>query len=99
MPVTNKDIAAAFRAAKPQLNRGIRGKRPEFICCALDNSKHQAARDAKNIIHKRLGDCFTVEVWLFDKGYRNNTNMSRKVQAWRHAWLDSLIVEFENKLD
>lgn len=79
-----------------------------FICWALRSALD--SRDitqaqfsfAKHLIHKRLNGRIMFEDWLrscdgFDAKLLDNDekhNDSRKLQATRHAWLNSLIREF-----
>ena len=106
--VTNKDIAAKFRAAKKTLpyHDNDRDKSP-FICDNLLDSGGPAAREAKDIISERLGGCWSIEDWLVDNGYiperlahqKYSKDTQDLIQAYRHRWLDALIAEFENKPD
>ena len=68
--------------------------------------------NAVGIIANRLGNCRTLEQWLMsyhniqmagwcDAGVQEkmHTEYRDKMQATRHAWLDSLITEFQSKGD
>lgn len=112
MPYTNKQIAKVFRAAKKTLPRTAEDNDfyhiSPYICDNIDMTNYDCSlKDAAaNIIQERVG-CFGVEIWLSDRGYipdrRFNSNyspeMQVQLQAYRHRWLDSLIKEFENKLN
>jgi len=77
-----------------------------YIC---DNITHsnipEAAKDlAVELIAKRIQGAFSVERWLKDQSnsLRDEIqhdvlcNKGRKLQAYRKAWLQSLIKEFSN---
>lgn len=81
-----------------------------FICWALEAAfdkgeiTHAQCSFAKSLIHRRLNGCILFEDWLrtcvgFDVkllDHDERHNDSRKLQATRHAWLNSLIREFDN---
>ena len=105
--VSNKQIAEAFRNAVPWLRNGVgglyRGGKHEFMCYAIsagnggarDSAKVDAAGEAaQKVISKRLGDCATLNCWLFCRGI---DWWLGDIQAYRHAWLQQLIEEFDNK--
>jgi hypothetical protein len=93
-----KNIAAAIRAGLPHLSNGrgawARGK-SEFICYALERGFgmwSSSVKSAQKIIHKRIYPHPTVENWLRAQGAKGITR--RKLQAYRKAWMKSLIEEF-----
>lgn len=99
MKITNKQIADVFRAAKNLLHHTLTtydDKGSSFICVAIKHTELEGASCAREIVEERL-NCYTIEQWLHENGHREDNCMSDEVQAYRHAWLDSLIKEFENK--
>ncbi len=91
-------IAEAFKACKPLLWNGeadldkIEGG-CRYICNALSESGAGYAYLAREIVMERLGGSNTVDAWLANrKIYRGNDD--RKIQAFRHRWVDELIKEF-----
>jgi len=65
---------------------------------------HDHAYHLKSLIRSRLGHCVYYTHWLMDvKGININTPEGYtdhvRVQLSRHAWIDSLIAEFEAKGD
>ena len=84
--------------------RQIIGEGP--ICFALGAACHHRKISLKDydrvrrIIHDRLGGCTTLGVWLLEHyglQERNAGGSDRyydKLQATRHAWVDSMIAEF-----
>jgi len=94
-----------FRLAKQLLQRGPHDNngRVRYICWAIDDAVFRrseayemAAVEAKGIIHERLGgDYQSFEDWLKFKHGINPWIDRKKLQATRHAWLDSLIAEFK----
>ena len=81
-----------------------------FICVALElacthgDISEDDCDNAQHMIHCRLGVHYTLEVWLREKHgisiYNCGTTLLArqlfrdKVQATRHAWVDSMIAEF-----
>jgi hypothetical protein len=100
---TRKQIAEAFRAArvisKEEMDAGCYG----YICIALRRaattkviSRH-AARNATEVVMKRLGGCFSLGDWLRDFSRVPGAEITpAAVKAHRLAWLDRLIAEFES---
>jgi hypothetical protein len=83
----------------------------KFICIAITTAaaytKRMTSRDierCEGIVKSRMDGAYTMEGWLVDLGcipeyelcYRA---IKDRIQAHRHAWLDSLIAEFEAKGD
>ena len=100
--IDRQRIANAIRAGLPYLwngrREGIYGK-SEFICFAIDRawgyaSAGKVVAAAKEMIHQRIAPYDTVEDWLEAQGVKRIT--SRKLQAYRKAWMRSLIEEFSN---
>lgn len=101
MGYTNKDIAEAFRQAKKILWTTREG----FICFAItdadyDGRNPEAVSAAKKVIEERLGKFYSLRGWLLARDVlREDIKDPPRMQAHRHAWLDLLIEEFENKED
>ena len=106
-PAQRKQIAECFRAAKTILWPGTSYDgylgRERFICRAIYQAN--AARKpggvqelACDVIDARLAPCDTVEHYLFafvERTFDTDAKRVRYAQEYRHAWLDSLIAEFE----
>jgi hypothetical protein len=84
----------------------------KFICIATTTAaaytKRMTSRDierCEDVIKSRMGGVYTLEGWLADRGcvardyYLTERTTKDRIQAHRHAWLDSLIAEFEAKGD
>lgn len=78
-----------------------------YICIAIENSTQDndwdAGEKARAIVQQRLGEYYTFEDWLHkEHGIHRGPYVKAgtvrqfrdKVQATRHAWLDSMIQEF-----
>ena len=85
------------------LGHSTRDRKTQHICFALDDAKKAgeitvAQRDAATaVIEYRLGIHVTVGGWLHHVHgvpLGKLKSNGRKLQATRHAWLDSLIKEF-----
>jgi hypothetical protein len=105
-PVTNKEIAQAFRDTIPHLSDGVIYGYPKssYICLALELGcgNRLTFLAAKEIITHRLGKdaddyAHTMDSWLVDNGVSTRDMTEERVQAHRLAWLNLLIEEFENK--
>jgi hypothetical protein len=85
-------------------------KQTEFICNAisfgegdfafLDKYKIRTPSGAaRKVIHSRLDGNPIAEMWLDENGVEDSGHRSnkKKLQQWRHQWLQMLIKEFENK--
>lgn len=104
--MADKQLAKAFKAAKDHLARHNTKHKSRLICCALADARDNkristmAYKKAIAVIHQRLNGSATLYTWLHSRGYAfemhrdMNCNAGRKLQATRHAWLDSLIEEF-----
>ena len=88
-------------------SKGTKRRKSTAICFALHD-----ARDAKKIdtesgnrvrdmIHQRLGHSITLRQWLWHHHGIETTSVEEcdKLQATRHAWVDSMIAEFAAKGD
>ena len=112
MTVSNKEIAQAFRDAVPLLWDGKgQGLKTSYICVAIRRGHPNydplqgswrdpaAVAAARQIIHNRICGLYTLETWLDERcGIpSNDTLQSKRMQTYRHAWLQALIKEFETK--
>lgn len=107
---TNKQIVTALKAAKKYLATNSEQvhsyRKTKYICFALGNAEYHrkcgssSMLAAQEIIMFRLGRrkngiAYDVEFYL-----KNKVKVPKKlltvdnIQAFRHRWLDSLIVEF-----
>lgn len=84
----------------------------KFICIAIitaaAHTKRMTSRDIErcdDVIKSRMDGAYTMEGWLADRGcvahdyFQIDRIAKDRIQAHRHAWLDSLIAEFEVKGD
>ena len=101
-PEQRKQIAASFRAAKSMLWDGVSKVDLEgpcitrFVCQAITGTWLPVAPLARTEISRRLAGCVTVGTWLNrEAGVPWCELTDRALQEFRHAWLDSLIAEFE----
>ena len=79
--------------------------RSPYICDTINRSTgyHRSSDVVIDFIAERIGHKFSIESWLKDQSeeigdavrYDVNHNNGRKLQAYRKAWLKSLIAEFE----
>ena len=106
-PEQRKQIAECFRAAKTILWPGTAYDGyvcyERFICRAIYQAN--AARRpgvvwalACDVIEDRLAPYVTVEHWISNRAELTSATYAERVrytQEFRHAWLDSLIAEFE----
>lgn len=99
-----KQIVSALKAAQKVLWDGRRHgaewtMREEFICCAIPRSE-EGKELTEKLIQSRLGrEHTTVQDWLADNGYiekdaEEDEAFYIPLQAYRHAWVKSLIKEF-----
>lgn len=98
-PAQRKQIAAAFRSARPFLWSGMGIKGPgqtDAICFAIEKAMHEAAKGAIDVISERLGAHAFLWSWLVEQGISRSDMTPERMQAHRHAWLDLLIKEFES---
>jgi hypothetical protein len=83
------------------------GEKKRYICYAIDCTDYceRSRRAATKVIEDRLGEHAFLEGWLEARLGRKFTNQwevaelpfRQKMQATRHAWIDSLIAEFKAK--
>jgi hypothetical protein len=83
----------------------------KFICLSISiaaaHCKRMTVADVKrceDVIKSRMGGVYTLEGWLAGRGCVPEYELcdlatKDRIQAHRHAWLDSLIAEFEAKGD
>lgn len=89
-----QSIANAFKEAKKRISSGENF----FICTALRDSR--AGHRARKIIRQRMGyvEGDTLECWLSKHHWDWYLILhAKKMRAYRLAWLDILIQEFENQ--
>ena len=100
--------------AKNRTERDVNNKE-EYICFSLNAAYNHGriyAEDMwriKDIIAKRLDYHATLEDWLgevhnihspgWNSAKRSHNAFANKLQATRHAWVDSMIAEFAAKGD
>lgn len=101
-----QDIVEAFMAAKKLVSKtGAPYLKAEqqFICFALEASKHPGRGLAKKIVMHRIKGaskycvkyCVTIEEYLRYVLGVNTSKCRDAVQEFRHRWLDALIEEFK----
>lgn len=100
-----KAFTKALAALPPTLCKDFDEEhRSPYICDAIRRTSRSATADvATDFISERIGHMFSVERWLKEQGeeiwHQVNLdvvcNNGRKLQAYRKAWLQSLITEFE----
>ena len=84
----------------------------KFICIAIttaaENCKRMTVADVErceDVIKSRMDGEYTLEGWLADRGcvahdyFQFSRTTKDRIQAYRHAWLDLLIAEFEAQGD
>lgn len=113
MKPSNKEIAKTLRDAVPYLWNGVGVKNDErkistFICNAIsygaddfnviyrDNDKCTSGY-VRKIVSDRIDGAPVAECWLLNMGIEEYEN-KKKMQAWRHQWLQMMIKEFEDKV-
>ena len=99
--ISNKKIAAALRKAVPFLSTGTYSQNTtDYVCRAVENANGESKSVThliSDMIHDRISPFASVEVWLGNEANIPREKLTRKnLQAYRHAWLDSLIKEFED---
>ena len=95
-----KRLAPILKAAKDRLEYGheihYNVKTSIYICLAIEKATLaetvDEAYDAIPLINRRLGSDLTAKAW---KWPNSCTAPFTEVQAFRHAWLDALILECE----
>ena len=98
-PKQRKHLAECFRAAKKHLWNGVgdRGHKKAFICFAISKTTSPIRGEARSEVSRRLLPSSDVRGWLLNEAGISWVELpnDRAVQQYRHAWLDSLIAEFE----
>lgn len=103
-PKQRTEIAKALQAAKRHLNTGRPGDcRTSHICFAIQMAEvsgeisGQLSQAASRVISNRLEGHAGAWSWLHNVAGVPDTEITHPaVQAWRHAWLNQLIEEFES---
>ena len=95
-------MAECFRAAKKHLWDGVSEVDLEgvyltrYVCSAIARTRAPGVALARTEVSRRLGGCVTAGSWLVRvAGVPWGELTDRALQEYRHAWLDSLISEFE----
>lgn len=91
-------MAKAFKLVKPELTLDNAGR---YICVALERLyllgriEGETYYDCRHLVHERLGDCYSYEVWMAKRHPALWAKQTlKKAYEGRQAWLDSLIKEF-----
>jgi len=97
--ISNKKIAAALRKAVPFLGTGTYSQNTtDYVCWAVENANGQSKSVThliSDMIHDRISPFASVRGWLLNNSNIPEKKLTRKnLQAYRHAWLQSLIEEF-----
>jgi len=82
----------------------------KFICLAISTSQRKTnmsiedAARCEHMVSSRLGFEYTLEGWLTVRGcipvdFLTDYAAQDRIQAHRHAWIDSMITEFEAQGD
>jgi hypothetical protein len=81
----------------------------DLLCSSTDNILFDECIDVRTMIRNRLAGCASLEAWLKEKhGIKQPSGSDtlkadieyiNKVQATRHAWIDSMIAEFKAQGD
>ena len=95
-----KHLVPILKAARAYLEHGheihYNRKTSIYICIAIEKAALaeavEDAHDAITLINRRLGRYPTAKAW---KWPNSCTTPFTEVQAFRHAWLDALILECE----
>lgn len=96
-PEERRQIADAFRAAKPRLatTHDERGGKVKLICFAIAlTASESSARLAKQVIMERLAPWDNLWDWLIRNNCLQSPGDAAYIQEHRHRWLDALIQEF-----
>ena len=106
---TRRTMVKCFKLALANLPDVLAGEgfghRSPYICDTIHRSTgyHRSSDVVTNFIAERIGHKFSIETWLIDQSEEVADavrcdvayNNGRKLQAYRKAWLKSLIAEFE----
>ena len=102
-PKQRKQLAECFRAAKKHLWDGVSEVDLEgayltrYVCSAIARTRAPRVALARTEVARRLAGCITVGSWLnLVAGVPWGDLTTSALQEYRHAWLDSLISEFES---
>lgn len=94
-----KQLTECFRAAKKHLWNGVgnRGSKKVFICFAISETASPIREEARIEVSRRLLPSSDARGWLLNEAGIPWIELTDDlaVQRYRHAWLDSLIAEFE----
>ena len=97
-----KQIARCFQVAKTILwsGTGYYGYLgyERFICRAVQENRLVGTALACDVVSDRLAPYVTVEHWVSNRAELTSATYAERIrytQEYRHAWLDSLIAEFE----
>ena len=83
----------------------------KFICIAITTAAAHCKRvtdgdteRCEDVIKSRMDGAYILEGWLLDRGcipveFLTDLTTKDRIQAYRHAWLDLLIAEFEAQGD
>ena len=96
-----KHLAPILKAAKDRLEYGHEShynvKTSVYICRAIEKAALaetvEDAHDAITLVNSRLGRYPTAKAWKWPDSSMHVT--FAEAQAFRHAWLDALILECE----
>ena len=97
-PEQRKQIAECFHAAKNILWDGVgdRDGKRAYICFAVARTQVPGWAFARDAVGSRLNPYRSLPEWLvYEAGVPWGELPDRALQQYRHAWLDSLIAEFE----
>lgn len=101
-----KLIATAFSNALkvlPDIIGGVSDRRSQYICDTLDlDPNAEACELAREVVSERIDGEFSLDTWLQAQSKKIEKEVKRdywydngrKMQAYRKAWLRSLIKEF-----
>ena len=94
-------MAECFRAAKQHLWDGVSKVDLEgayltrYVCSAIARTGAPGVALSRTEVSHRLAGCVTAGSWLASVGVPWGDLPTSALQEYRHAWLDSLIAEFE----
>ncbi len=103
-----------LKRTKKYVAKGVYGTHDTsvYICHALELAYSSGriglsdCHEVRDIVQERLGKCNSLEQWLRWQGIQRPSYGPKsikeyciKVQATRHAWIDSMIAEFQAKGD
>ena len=100
-----KELAECFRSAKQHLWDGSSdGAGHTYICHAIQATRDECRRVAMSEVESRLesrpGFVITALDWaVMYGGLPEEKRRAADIQAYRHAWLDTLVEEFEGEVN